>query len=82
MSLQDLFYIVAIIVMCIHIITLVIIVVVLIAIQKKVSETAESVERRVENVKHYITHPDITVSALGNFFWGQALTKISKLLRR
>jgi hypothetical protein len=82
MSLQDLFYLMAIITMGIHIVILIVLVIVLQSIRKKISETADAVERRMENVKDFVTHPNVVANKIGKVLLGQALTQITKIFRR
>lgn len=82
MSLQELFYIVAIITMGIHILVLIIITAVLFAIKKKITDTAESVEKRAEIVKDYIVHPNIMITTVGKALLNRAMTQIAKVIRR
>lgn len=82
MSLQEIFYIVAIITMGIHILVLIVITAVLFAIKKKVTKTAESVEKRAEIVKDYIVHPNIIITTVGKALLNRAMTQIAKVIRR
>ena len=82
MNLQDFFYVIAIITMSMHIIILIIVVVLLLSIKKKLSETAALVERKVKNVKNFVSDPSILANTVGRMLFGQVLTKVSKILKK
>jgi hypothetical protein len=82
MSLQDFFYIVAIITMSIHVLILIIVIFVLLSIRKKITETADAIERKMENVKDLVAHPKIVATSIGKMILGGAVTQLTKLLRR
>lgn len=82
MSLQEIFYIVAIVTMSIHILVLFIALGILIAIRKKIADTADALERRIENVKNFVTHPNVVATSLGKLLLDQATKKLSGIFRR
>ena len=68
--------------MIFHIIVLIVVFSVLLVIQKKVAETADALERKVENVKNFVTHPNVVATSIGKVVLSQFLTKIGGIFRR
>jgi len=81
-SLQEFFYIYAIITMTIYIITVIAVIVTLLYIKKKITEITKNIESKINNVKTIVSHPNFYANILGREILTRILTQILKTFRR
>jgi len=82
MSLQDIFYLVNIIGMVFTILFFVSLLVLILIIRKKVMELVNNVEKKIDDAKNIMRHPQKIASSLGEVLIDTAIDQVTKMAHK
>lgn len=81
MSLQDIFYLIAIIFMGTIILFNIILIVLLVLVKQRIIALSQSLENTIGLMRDMVTHPAETAEAIGGALIGKAINKASRFLK-